>query len=134
VFEKHGGSMGTSGCVAWMFSKRGLMTVEKDKVDEERLMEIGLDAGADDINDSGDSFEVVTAPEAFDAVKEALDKAGIATASAEVAMVPQNTIQVTGKDAEHTMKLLEDLDDHDDVQSVASNADFSQEELERLSA
>jgi YebC/PmpR family DNA-binding regulatory protein len=134
VFEKHGGSIGTSGCVAWMFHKRGLIAVDKGQVDEDRLMEVGLEAGADDVSDSGDSFEVVTAPETFEAVKAALQTAGIAAASAEVAMVPQNTVQVTGKDAEQTMKLLEDLDDHDDVQSVASNADFSQEELERLSA
>jgi len=134
VFEKHGGSIGTSGCVAWMFHKRGLITVDKDKVDEDRLMEVSLDAGADDVNDGGDSFEVVTSPESFEAVKAALEKAGVSTASAEVAMVPQNTVQVTGKEAAQTMKLLEELDDHDDMQSVASNADFPAEELEQLSA
>jgi YebC/PmpR family DNA-binding regulatory protein len=134
IFEKHGGNMGAAGCVAWMFSKRGLLTVEHGKVDEDRLMEIALEAGADDVKDSGEIFEVDTTPENFDAVKTALQAAGIETASAEVTMVPQNTVSVTGKDAEQTMKLLEELDDHDDVQTVASNVDIPQEEIERLSA
>jgi len=134
VFEKHGGNMGAAGCVAWMFSKRGVITVDHGKAEEERLMEIALEAGADDVKDLGDLFEVDTAPEHFEAVKTALQEAGVETASAEVAMVPQNTVSVTGKDAEQTMKLLEELDDHDDVQSVASNVDIPQEEMERLSA
>ncbi len=134
VFEKHGGNMGAAGCVAWMFHKRGVITVDKNKADEDRLMEIALDAGADDVTDSGDVFEIVAAPERFEAAKAALEARGITAASAEVAMVPQSTVSVTGKDAEHAMKLLEELDDHDDVQSVASNVDIPQEELERLSA
>ncbi len=134
VFEKHGGNMGAAGCVAWMFHKRGLITVEKGKVEEERLIEVALDAGADDVTDSDDVFEVVTPPENFEAVKTALGAAGVATASAEVTMVPENTVSLTGKDAEQTMKLLDELDDHDDVQNVASNADIPQEELQRLSA
>ena len=134
VFEKHGGNMGAAGCVAWMFSKRGLLTVEHGKSDEERLMEVALEAGADDVKDSGDIFEIETAPENFEAVKTALQEAKIETTSAEVTMVPQNTVSVTAKDAEQNMKLLEELDDHDDVQSVASNVDIPQEEIERLSA
>lgn len=134
IFEKHGGNMGAAGCVAWMFSKRGLITVEHGKVGEDRLMEIALEAGADDVKDSGDIFEVDTAPETFEAVKTALQDAGVDMASAEVTMVPQNTVSVTGKDAEQTMKLLEELDDHDDVQNVASNVDIPQDEMERLSA
>lgn len=134
VFEKHGGNMGAAGCVAWMFSKRGLIAVEHGKAEEERLMEIALEAGADDVKDAGEIFEIDTTPENFEAVKTALQTAGLATASAEVTMVPQNTVSVTGKDAEQIMKLLEELDDHDDVQSVASNVDIPQEEIERLSA
>jgi YebC/PmpR family DNA-binding regulatory protein len=134
VFEKHGGNMGAAGCVAWMFHKRGLITVDKGKTEEERLIEVALDAGADDVTDADDLFEVVTPPEGFEAVKAALSSAGIATASAEVTMVPENTVSLTGKDAEQTMKLLEELDDHDDVQNVASNVDIPQEELQRLSA
>jgi YebC/PmpR family DNA-binding regulatory protein len=134
IFEKHSGNMGSAGCVAWMFHKRGVITVEKSKVDEDRVMEIALDAGADDVSDAGDSWEIITAPENFEAVKATVDKAEIERASAEVAMVPENTVSLTGKEAEQTIKLLEELEEHDDVQSVASNADIPQEELERLSA
>jgi YebC/PmpR family DNA-binding regulatory protein len=134
IFEKHGGNMGTSGCVAWMFSKKGLITVARNAADEDKLMEVVLEAGAEDVAEGDEGFEITTPPEAFDAVCDALAKAEIATESAEVSMVPQNTVSVSGKDAEQAMKLLEDLDDHDDVQSVASNMDIAPEELERLSA
>ena len=134
VFTKHGGSMGESGCVAWMFHKKGVLTVDKTQADEDRLMEVALDAGADDVEDDGSAYQITTAPEAFDAVKAALDKAGIATGSAAVSMVPQSTQSLTGTQAEQTLKLLDELEDHDDVQDVASNIDISQEELERLSA
>lgn len=134
VFEKCGGNMGSAGCVAWMFHKRGVLSIEKRVADEERVMEVALDAGADDVTDTGDVYEIITAPESFEAVKNALQTAGMATATAEVAMVPENTVTVSGKAAEQTIRLLEELDDHDDVQSVASNADISQEEMERLSA
>jgi YebC/PmpR family DNA-binding regulatory protein len=134
IFDKHSGNMGAAGCVAWMFHKRGVITVEKTKTDEDRLMEVTLEAGADDVNDAVDSYEILTAPEKFEAVKAALDAAKIERASAEVAMVPENTVSLTGKDAEQTLRLLEELEEHDDVQSVASNVDIPQEELERLSA
>ncbi len=134
IFEKHSGNMGSAGCVAWMFHKRGVITVEKSKVDEDRLMEVALDAGADDVNDAGDSWEIITAPENFETVKAATDAAKIDRASAEIAMVPENTVSLTGKEAEQTIKLLEELEEHDDVQNVASNVDIPQEELERLSA
>jgi YebC/PmpR family DNA-binding regulatory protein len=134
IFTKHGGSMGESGCVAWMFHKKGVLTVEKTQADEDRLIEIALDAGADDVEDDGSAYQITTAPDAFDVVKAALEKASIATASAAVSMVPQSTQSLTGAQAEHTLKLLDELEDHDDVQDVASNIDISQEELERLSA
>jgi len=134
VFEKNSGNMGAAGCVAWMFHKRGLIAVEKGGVEEERLIEVALDAGADDVTDSDSVFEVMTAPEKFEAVKAAIQAASIPIASAEVTNIPENTVAVTGKDAAHVVKLLEELDDHDDVQNVASNADIPQEELERLSA
>ncbi len=134
VFSMNGGSMGESGCVAWMFQKRGLITVEKSKADEDRLIEVTLDAGADDVTDADDVFQVTTPPDRFEAVKAALDQAGIAPASAEVSMVSQNTVSLTGTAAEQTLKLLEELEEHDDVQDVASNFDIPQEELERLSA
>jgi YebC/PmpR family DNA-binding regulatory protein len=134
VFTKYGGAMGESGCVGWMFQKKGAITVDKSAADEERLMEVALEAGADDVVEDDSSFQITTAPEAFEPVRAALEKAGIATASAAVSMVPQNTLSLTGDAAERTLKLLDELEDHDDVQEVASNIDISQEELERLSA
>jgi YebC/PmpR family DNA-binding regulatory protein len=134
LFTKCGGSMGETGCVAWMFKKRGVLVIPKSAVDEERLMEIVLEAGADDVAEQDDMFEVTTTPEVFDAVKEAVDQAKIATESAGVTMVAANTVSLEGAPAEKTLKLLDELEDHDDVQDVASNFDISQEELERLSA
>jgi YebC/PmpR family DNA-binding regulatory protein len=134
LFTMHGGSMGETGCVAWMFQKRGQILVNKSEVEEDRLIEVALEAGADDVWDADEQFQVSTPPESFDVVKGALEKAGIAVASAEVAMVPQNTVSLTGSPAEQTLKLLDELEEHDDVQDVASNIDIPQEELERLSA
>jgi YebC/PmpR family DNA-binding regulatory protein len=134
LFEKNGGNMGAAGCVAWMFRKLGLLTIDSGKVDEERLMEIALDAGADDVTVTDTGFEIVTSTDKFEAVKAVVTAAGIDLANAEVTLVPQNTVSLTGKDAEQTMKLLQELDDHDDVQTVASNADFLSDEIERLSA
>lgn len=134
LFGKNGGNLGENGCVGWMFSKKGIITVDKSAVAEEKLFEVALEAGADDIADAGEAFEVTTPPEAFDDVKTALDQAGIASTSAEVTMVAGNTVTVRGSDAEQTLKLLEALEDHDDVQKVSANADIPQEEVERLSA
>lgn len=134
VFTKHDGSLGESGCVAWMFHKRGLISVARSAVDEERLLEIVLDAGADDVNASDEVFEITTAPERFEAVKDTLERGAIPSTSAEVTMVPQGTVSVTGTTAEQVLKLLEELEEHDDVQEVASNLEIPQEELERLSA
>jgi len=134
LFTKHGGSMGEAGCVGWMFQKKGVIAVDKSQVEEDRLMEIALEAGADDVADDDGSYQVTTAPDAFEVVKSALERANIAAASAALSMVPQNTLSLTGTPAEQTLRLLDELEDHDDVQDVASNIDISQEELERLSA
>ncbi|MBI4518386.1 MAG: YebC/PmpR family DNA-binding transcriptional regulator [Deltaproteobacteria bacterium] len=134
IFEKHGGNLGAAGCVAWMFHKKGIVLVDRSQADEEKLLDLALAAGADDMNDLGDQFEIITEPAAFAAVKEALDRAKIETASAEVTMQPENTTAVSGRAAEHIMALIEELEDHDDVQSVSANFDIAQEELERLSA
>ena len=134
VFHKHGGNLGESGCVAWMFSKKGVVTVDKSASAEERLFEVALDAGADDISDAGEVYEVTATPERLEDVKAALEKDGIAVASAEVTMVPQSTVTLRGREAEQALKLLEALEDHDDVQKVAANVDIPQEEVERLSA
>lgn len=134
VFAKNGGNLGETGCVAWMFTKKGLITVEQTVAAEERVFEVALEAGADDITDGGEVFEVTVPPERLEDVKTALETAGIAVASAEVTMVPQNTITLRGREAEQTLKLLDILEDHDDVQKVAANVDIPQEEVERLSA
>ena len=119
--------MGESGCVAWMFDKKGYMIVDKQAADEDRLMEIALEAGAEDIRDETDSFEVISAPEDFEAVKAALDEAEIPYADAEVTMLPKTTVNLEGKDAEQMMRLMESLDDCDDVQKVHTNADIPDE-------
>lgn len=134
LFAKHGGNMGETGCVAWMFQKRGVITVGSDTVEEERLMELALEAGADDFTEDDGCFHVATEPDRFEAVKDALDEAGISTATAEITMVPQNTVSLEGAAAQQTLKLLDELEDNDDVQDVAANLDISPEEFERLSA
>jgi YebC/PmpR family DNA-binding regulatory protein len=134
IFDKNGGNIGSAGSVAWMFAKKGLVTVERKGVDEDKVMEVALEAGADDVQESGDVLEIYTPPERFVAVKESLDAAGVTSASAEITMVPSSTTTITGKPAEQMLRLLELLEDHDDVQRVSSNMDIAQEELERLSA
>ena len=134
ILQKHGGNLATAGAVGWMFQKRGLITVERAGVDEDRVMEVALEGGAEDVRESGDILEILTAPDRLDGVKAALDAAELPTASAEVTMMPQSTVAIAGKIAEQTVRLLEALEDHDDVQSVSSNMDIAPEELERLSA
>ena len=134
TFSKHGGNLGESGCVAWMFKKRGIITIDKSAVDEDKLMELALDAGADDVSSDNDSFTVTTAPENFGAVREAIEKTGIAIGHAEVTMVPENTVPVSGHVAEQVLKLLEALEEQDDVQNVSANFDISDQEMAQLSA
>jgi YebC/PmpR family DNA-binding regulatory protein len=127
LFSKHNGNLGSPNSVAWMFTKRGIITVEKMQIDEDRLMEVALDAGAEDVSVGGEMFEVVTLPEDLDTVREALEKESIPIASAEATMVPQNTVRLSGKEAEQTLKLLEVLEEHDDVQNVSANFEIAQE-------
>ncbi|MFZ0889314.1 MAG: YebC/PmpR family DNA-binding transcriptional regulator [Candidatus Binataceae bacterium] len=134
IFTRHGGNLGESGCVAWMFRKRGVITVERGAADEDRLIELSLEAGADDVTSESDSFQVMTAPDKSAGVKEALEKAAIAVAHAEVTMVPENTVKISGSVVAQVLKLVEDLEDHDDVQNVSSNFDISEEELAQFSA
>ena len=134
IISKHGGNLAEAGAVGWMFQKRGLVTVERAGIDEDRVMEVTLEAGAEDVREAGDLLEVLTTPTGFESVKSALEQAGITPASAEVTMLPQSTVTLTGKHAEQMVKLLDALDDHDDVQNVSSNMDIAAEELERLSA
>ncbi|MGH7822926.1 MAG: YebC/PmpR family DNA-binding transcriptional regulator [Candidatus Binatia bacterium] len=134
LFTKHGGNLGEANSVAWMFQKRGLIRVDKEGADEERVMEVALDAGAEDFSDAEDAFEVVTSPERFHAVRDALDGAGMKLSSAEVTMIPNSTVRLTGAQAASALKLLEVLEENDDVQNVSANLDVDPEELEKLSA
>jgi YebC/PmpR family DNA-binding regulatory protein len=134
IFSRHGGNLGETGCVGWMFKKHGVITIEKSAADEDKLIELALDAGADDVTSDDDTFQVMTAPEKFSTVRDAIEKAGIAIAHAEVTRTPENTVAISGHTAEQVLTLMEDLEDHDDVQSVAANFDISEEELAQFSA
>jgi YebC/PmpR family DNA-binding regulatory protein len=133
LFTKHGGNMGETGCVAWMFDKKGLITIEKSQVDEDRLMGWVLEAGGEDVKDEGDIFAVVTQPEDFEKVKEKLEHEKLTLASAQVTMVPKNTVDIDEKHAEQILKLTEELEDHDDVQSVSANFNIPDELMEKAS-
>jgi YebC/PmpR family DNA-binding regulatory protein len=127
LFSKHGGNLGELGSVSWMFERKSQVLIEKDKATEERLMAIALEAGADDVKLEGEHWEILSAPEAHHAVLEALEKAGIPTVSAEIGMIPKNLMEVDPKHLPGVMKLMEALEDHDDVQNVYTNADFGDE-------
>ena len=131
MFSKHGGNMGETGCVGWMFDKKGILTVDKSQVDEDRLMDIALDAGAEDVRDEGEVFEVIAPPEDFEKVKERLDREKIAIASAQVSLVPKNTVDVDAKYVEQVLKLRQQLEDHDDVQNVAANFNIPDELMDK---
>ncbi|HCU24000.1 MAG TPA: YebC/PmpR family DNA-binding transcriptional regulator [Deltaproteobacteria bacterium] len=133
MLSKGGGNMGESGSVGWVFQKKGTIVVDKQAASEETLMEAALEAGADDIQDSGSTFEITTEPAAFEAVVNALKAKSIATLSAAVGLVPQNYVKLTGDPAEKMLKLMENLEDHDDVQNVYANFDIPEEEMEKLS-
>ena len=130
MLEKHGGNLASTNAVAWMFNKKGYIVVEKSKADEEKLMNAVLEAGADDFQDDGENWEVFSAPEAFTAVQDAVKQLGIEPVSAKVEKIPQNTVKLEGKPAQAMMKLMEALDDHDDVQNISSNFDISEKEIE----
>jgi YebC/PmpR family DNA-binding regulatory protein len=132
LMTKGGGNLGEAGCVAWMFNKKGVLTFDSSAT-EEKLMEVALDAGAEDIRDlGGGSFDVVTDPSAFDAVKKACETAGLKPIEAGVEMVPQNEISLSGEEARKMLNLMEALEDHDDVQNVYANFDIDASEMEKL--
>ncbi len=124
VFSKHGGELGAPGSVAWLFDRRGVLEVSLDSATEERVLEVVLEAGADDVQREGDVLEVLSAPDAFSAVRDALESAGLRVLRGEVAMLPKTVVPVSGKKAESALAFLEALDEHDDVQKVAANCDF----------
>ncbi len=132
IFSKHGGNMGTDGSVAFVFDQKGLITLSKEGLDEERIMEVALEAGADDVSDEGDCWQVLTLPGDFHAVRSAIDAAGLTVEVGELARIANNTVACEGADAAKVFKLIEALEENDDVQKVHTNADISDEELEAL--
>ncbi len=133
IFEMHGGNVGSANCVAWMFTKRGVFVVAASRTDEDTLTAIALDSGADDVQSLGDAFELTCDPAAFGAVRQALEAAGIKPESAEVSMVASSQVNLAGAEAERMLKLIEGLEDHDDVQAVHSNFEVSEADMTRLS-
>ncbi len=134
IFSKNGGNLGEAGCVAWMFSKKGSIVFNKDTVDEDELMELALEAGAEDVKDEEDRFEVTTSLEDFSDVKSAFDEKGMKYELAEITMIPQNTVPVEDeKTAQQLLKLMDALDDADDVQNAYANFDIPDELLDSLS-
>ncbi|MBQ3933742.1 MAG: YebC/PmpR family DNA-binding transcriptional regulator [Elusimicrobiaceae bacterium] len=133
IFQNHGGAIGTSGCVSYMFSKKGVILVSKEDASEETLMDVALEAGAEDIKTSAEGFEVVTAPDTFEAVKAALEGKNIKLASAEITMVPSNEVEITDAEAaSKIVRLIETLDEHDDTKEVYSNDKISDEVLAKI--
>ena len=133
IFSRAGGNLGEVGCVGWMFDKKGLIQVATKEVDEEQLLAVALESGAEDVRSSETTFEVVTAPKDFDAVKTALEQLSVPIEQAEVTMVPQSTIRVEGKTAEQVLRLMDELEEHDDVQRVYANFDIPDEIMAALS-
>jgi YebC/PmpR family DNA-binding regulatory protein len=129
IFSKNGGNLGESGSVGWMFEKKGYIVVSKTAKPEEELFDIAIEAGADDLRDDEDNFEIITSPENFDPVATALKNAGLEPQVAEIEMVPQNYIKLEGGDARQMLKLMEALEDHDDVQKVSANFDISEADM-----
>jgi YebC/PmpR family DNA-binding regulatory protein len=127
IFSKAGGNMGEAGCVSWMFHKKGYFVVNKAKIDEDKLMTLDLDAGAEDMQPEDDNFVITTAPNDFEKVKKALEDAKIPLDLAEVTMIPQTHVKLDGKEAQQMLRLVETLEDNDDVQNVYANFDIPEE-------
>jgi len=131
LFAKYGGNLGESGCVAWMFDKRGLITVDKVRIEEDRLISLVLEVGAEDVREEDGLFEIVTRPEDLEKVSECLEREKVPTVTAQVTMVPKRTVTLDEKNAEQILKLTEELEDHEDVQSVAANFDIPNDLLDK---
>jgi YebC/PmpR family DNA-binding regulatory protein len=132
ILSKHNGNLGESGSVAWIFEKKGVIVIQGEGLSEDDVMMAVLDAGAEDIKSDGTNFEVLTAPEDFEAVKKAVEEAGYPIESAEVTMYPKTTVKLEGKHAEQMLKLMDALDEHDDVQNVYSNFDIDVSVMEQF--
>jgi YebC/PmpR family DNA-binding regulatory protein len=132
VFGKSNGNLGANGCVAWMFQRKGVITIEQNDIEEDKLMELVLESGADDFMSEGDLFLIYTETGDLEKVRTFLESKNIKMQSAEISMIPSDTKELTGKDAENMLKLMEKLEDHDDVQKVHSNFDISEEEIKKF--
>lgn len=132
TFTRHGGNMGEAGCVSWMFHKKGYIVVERSRADEDRLMSLALDAGAEDMKSDNNNFEIVTMPKDFEKVRDILKQNNIEMSVSEITMVPQSHIKLDGKEAEQMLKLMEELEDHDDVQNVYANFDIPEEIMAKV--
>ncbi|MBN1153809.1 YebC/PmpR family DNA-binding transcriptional regulator [candidate division KSB1 bacterium] len=132
ILSKYNGNMGESGCVAWMFEKKGIISINKSEIGEEELLELVLEGGADDLRSDDDSYEIVTNPSNYENVKRVIESHNIKIEDAELTMQPQNTVNVSGKDAENLIRIMDALEDHDDVNSIYSNFDIDSEELQRI--
>jgi YebC/PmpR family DNA-binding regulatory protein len=130
LLGKHAGNLAAENSVAWMFSRKGQVVVEKGTLDEDKLLSAVLDVGADDMSDEGEAWEIVSPPEQLDAVRDAVKALGIEPASAAVAMIPQNYVKLVGKEAQQMLRLMEAIEDHDDVQHVWANFDVEEKEIE----
>jgi len=133
LFERNGGTLGEPGCVAWIFEQKGLIVFDRDNVNEEQLLEMALEAGAEDFKEEETEFDVITDPSDFEPVKKAFDDAGLSYTFSEVTMIPKNTVKVEGKKAQQMVNLMQALEDNDDVSNVYANFDISDEVLEALS-
>ncbi len=134
IFEKHGGNLGVSGSVAYLFRQKGQISIDKAQVDEERLMEIALEAGAEDVTDEADYWLVTAEPSAYQDVKAAIEEAGLTPQIAQLSMLATLSVPCSGEDAQRVLRLIGELEDHDDVQKVYANFDIPEEELSTLSA
>ncbi|OPY13434.1 MAG: putative transcriptional regulatory protein [Syntrophus sp. PtaB.Bin001] len=134
IFSKHGGNLGENGCVSWLFEKKGSIVFDRDLIDEDALMELALEAGAEDIREEESQMDVITDPSMFDKVRDVLEGKGMKYVQASIEMVPQNTIRLDEGKAEQMLKMIEKLEDNDDVQNVYANFDIPDEIMEKLSA
>ncbi|MFQ6070294.1 MAG: YebC/PmpR family DNA-binding transcriptional regulator [Candidatus Aminicenantales bacterium] len=134
IFSKNGGNIGESGCVAWMFKRKGYIVVAQSKASEDELLEIALEAGAEDLREDGSNYEIFTPPENYEKVVEALKNHNIETEASNLGYIPQNYVKLEGKQAQQLLRLMEELEDHDDVQNVWANFDIEEEEIARYSA
>ncbi len=132
LFERYGGNLGEAGCVSWMFSKKGLIIFEKDQIDEEKLFELALEAGADDIKEGEKELEIITEPSSFEQVKTAIENDELNYILAEITMIPKTTVDLDGKNAQQMLTLMELLEDNDDVNHVYANFDISDEVMEAI--